>query len=95
MVYCAACGSQIPEGLRFCGNCGKAAPLPEDTQNLKTCPHCKSKIPKDATACRSCGKEVSGLALFGHGLQACGCILTLLITVPLALLFLFGYFSAK
>jgi len=56
---------------------------------LKQCPFCKSDIPKDASTCRYCAKGVSTVAMIGQGCQGVGCLLTLFVTVPIVLLFLF------
>lgn len=31
-MHCTTCGSYVPAGLRFCGNCGSPAPEPEETR---------------------------------------------------------------
>jgi predicted amidophosphoribosyltransferase len=56
----------------------------------KECPFCKSQIPAAASACKHCGKDVSTLHLVGKGMQSLGCLLTIFVTVPVLLLFLFA-----
>lgn len=57
---------------------------------MKTCPHCaETDLQDDATTCKHCGKDIgpgSGLVAAGQAMSAIGCLLTLLITVPIVLL---------
>jgi len=59
----------------------------------KVCRYCKSEVPKDAITCKFCTKDIgpgSALKETGQAIQGCGAILTLLITVPIVLFFLFA-----
>ena len=52
---------------------------------MRTCPHCREDVKDGATVCPHCQRQISTVAIVGEGLQAAGCILTLLITVPILL----------
>jgi hypothetical protein len=56
---------------------------------MRLCPYCKMEIPQDASICGHCRKNVSKLGMVGDGMQSCGLIMTLLITVPALLFFVF------
>ncbi|MCX5803451.1 MAG: zinc ribbon domain-containing protein [Proteobacteria bacterium] len=57
------CGAEIPEGIKFCGKCGKKI---DESENKiegtevtgKTCPHCGSQMAQDAKFCGKCGTEL-------------------------------------
>lgn len=53
----------------------------------RPCPFCKFEIPADAQICGHCRKQVSKLGMVGQGMQGCGLVMTLLITVPLVIAF--------
>ena len=64
-MKCINCGCELPEGARFCGNCG--APQPEHQQEeqqsgqqvqQRFCPHCGGANDADAVFCSICGKEL-------------------------------------
>ena len=59
---------------------------------VKTCPYCaEADLAVDAIVCKHCGKDIgpgSGLKEAGQNMQAIGCALTLLITVPIVLMVL-------
>lgn len=58
---------------------------------LESCPECDSEISTDAEECPQCGADVRhGCVKAGETMQSCGCILTLLITIPLLLILFFG-----
>lgn len=62
--------------------------------HMKTCPYCaETDLANDATVCKHCGKEIGPghqLKAAGQQMQAIGCGLTLLITIPIVLLVLLG-----
>ena len=54
-VKCPNCGRQLPEGARFCPECGAKTDPPRDNETL--CPHCGQKTPK-GKFCISCGQPL-------------------------------------
>lgn len=46
---CSKCGSAIPDGARFCMECGN--PLPEE----RLCKKCGAQVPQGAQFCAACG----------------------------------------
>src|SRR5918992_1719123 len=46
-LACAACGTENPEGARFCMNCGSSL--------ARTCPACGAAAPAGARFCTECG----------------------------------------
>jgi hypothetical protein len=69
IVYCPACGREIPADAGFCRECGHhlatrsrpAAAEPEASSVPATtaCPHCDAQVPVAAQFCGSCGKTVT------------------------------------
>ncbi|KPV51167.1 hypothetical protein SE17_22740, partial [Kouleothrix aurantiaca] len=65
MRACERCGAEIPEGGRFCIECGAPAPaatgpterLPERAGNL-ICATCGTRNPADAAFCVYCGQPL-------------------------------------
>lgn len=66
-MKCINCGCELPEGARFCGNCG--TPQPEHQQEeqqsgqqvqQRFCPHCGGANDADAVFCSICGKDMNG-----------------------------------
>jgi Double zinc ribbon/Adenylate and Guanylate cyclase catalytic domain len=51
-MECPSCQATVPEGGRFCMECG--APLP------RTCPTCANLIPAAAKFCPECGVSLTG-----------------------------------
>ncbi len=72
-IKCAKCGASLPEGAKFCLECGEkiAPPVPE---GMVVCPGCGKTVPKGkfcfecgykfVTVCPKCGKEVPEGAKF-------------------------------
>lgn len=66
-LKCASCGAALPEGAKFCLECGEkvAPPVPD---NMVVCPQCGKTVNKGKfclecgykfiTACPQCGKEI-------------------------------------
>lgn len=66
-MKCINCGCELPEGARFCGNCG--TPQTEHQQEeqqsgqqvqQRFCPHCGEANDADAVFCSICGKDMNG-----------------------------------
>jgi len=47
---CPKCGANLPEGSKFCLNCGAKVP--------NKCPQCKAELPENAKFCPRCGAQV-------------------------------------
>ena len=64
MAYCGNCGTQIPEGAKFCPNCGSSTDS-FNSQNSVTsksnpsCPHCGTEILEGDVFCWKCGKGLA------------------------------------
>lgn len=81
-MKCEGCGLVNPEGMKFCGNCGR--PLmatPAVTVDMKTrnCVSCGRPIGWDASICMYCGHDYRGKPKKGtEGYLLTGAILTLM-----------------
>src|SRR5215213_4492464 len=53
-MTCASCGTENPDGARFCMSCGAALE--------RRCPSCGTPAPADARFCMSCGSALDGSA---------------------------------
>lgn len=51
-VFCPNCGAEIPEGMKFCGQCGTKMDA------VKTCPKCKKKNEFSMQFCGYCGAKL-------------------------------------
>lgn len=51
-VVCSKCGAEIPEGMKFCGQCG--APVIRE----KICPNCGTKNDPKMNFCGQCGTKL-------------------------------------
>ncbi|MCH5165277.1 MAG: zinc ribbon domain-containing protein [Clostridiales bacterium] len=57
MKKCVECGFENADGMKFCGQCGKA--LPADVPQNQVCSSCGAKLPPDAVFCGKCGVRLS------------------------------------
>ena len=59
---------------------------------LIKCTACEKEISRTAKACPHCGElsKAAKISQMSTGLMGCGCLLTLLVTVPIVILFLIG-----
>lgn len=59
---------------------------------LRKCPDCGRDISTDAETCPYCGWKSTATKMHetGKAMQSCGLAMTLLITVPLVLIFIFA-----
>lgn len=53
-MFCRHCGTQIPDGSKFCPACGK----PLEDEKLLFCTSCGAQIPPEADTCPACGAAV-------------------------------------
>lgn len=49
-VFCTNCGKELPDGAKFCMNCGN----PVD----RKCPNCGKSVPSDGKFCMECGQKL-------------------------------------
>src|SRR3954452_4930995 len=54
-LACGQCGTENPEGARFCMSCG--------SQLERSCPNCGEPAPPQAKFCMSCGTALDGAAV--------------------------------
>ena len=55
-IACAACGAKIPEGSKFCLECGTKVVMPKKG-GMKICPRCKANVP-EGKFCLECGARL-------------------------------------
>ena len=72
MGFCMNCGQQLPDGAKFCADCGTAIGTvkPEGTQRkniydgeLHKCPNCGEVLNSFTANCPSCGYEIRNSAV--------------------------------
>lgn len=56
-MICSKCNCEIPDGSKFCTNCGATVSAPAD--NKKFCENCGLELPKGARFCAVCGAPVN------------------------------------
>lgn len=81
-MRCEGCGAVNPEGMKFCGNCGRplAVPMagPQDART-RNCVECGRPIGWDAALCMYCGHDYrAGPKKGTEGHLLTGAILTML-----------------
>jgi len=54
MPFCTNCGTQIQEGINFCGECGKPS-----LNSPCTCSNCGFKLLENSAFCSKCGNLVA------------------------------------
>lgn len=67
MSYCIECGQELPDGAKFCSNCGKSIKASSSTQRrtvydgeLHKCPNCGEILKSFEIICSTCGYELRG-----------------------------------
>ena len=59
MAACKNCGCELPEGAKFCRECGSEVIAEEYVGETKFCSNCGSEIPKNIKFCPECGAPTS------------------------------------
>ena len=49
-IHCPSCRTLLPQGARFCFECG--------TKIAEKCPECGAQLPSGAKFCLECGKKI-------------------------------------
>ena len=76
-IICSKCHAHIPEGQKFCSECGTKVEIPETKQSTgstaKVCPGCGAQVPDGRKFCGECGTKVdSGIQADPSHCQNCG-----------------------
>jgi hypothetical protein len=56
-MTCGACGFENPQGMKFCGECGRTLSI------LSVCPRCGSENPPAFKFCGECGATLGSARL--------------------------------
>ena len=72
MAFCTECGARLPDGAKFCANCGAAVavshatneniydrPIQTSQEKVLKCPSCHSPISRVDAVCPYCGAPIS------------------------------------
>jgi DNA-directed RNA polymerase subunit RPC12/RpoP len=72
MAFCANCGTQMGDGVKFRPSCGTQAggaaparPEKEKVGNIRKCPACGAEVPAMTAVCAECGHEFSNVSVGG------------------------------
>jgi len=65
-LLCPRCHNPVPEGSRFCPNCGAQLIA------INRCPYCQAELPAEAKFCSNCGRKLGEPLICPH----CGAKLT-------------------
>lgn len=60
MAPCKNCGCELPEGAKFCKECGIEVIQEELNTETKFCTNCGFKMPKSTKFCPECGSPTPG-----------------------------------
>lgn len=75
-LICQNCNASVPEGMKFCGECGSPVVKPkricsncgfEIPDGMKFCGECGTPVVRPPRVCSKCGTEVA------DGMKFCGC----------------------
>ncbi|MEM0492453.1 MAG: SPFH domain-containing protein [Candidatus Thermoplasmatota archaeon] len=53
-IKCGKCGAEVPEGTKFCNECGAKIVKP----GMTSCPKCNTEIPEGSKFCSGCGNKM-------------------------------------
>jgi predicted amidophosphoribosyltransferase len=65
---CTECKADLPNGTKFCTECGKpveTAPNVGESEETKTCPSCGAEVKSGTNFCIECGREIGETAATG------------------------------
>lgn len=57
-LTCTECGAEIPEGRKFCSECGAKVVIPEPEPAANVCPNCGAAIAEGKKFCGECGTKI-------------------------------------
>lgn len=58
-MFCPSCGANNPDGVAFCGSCGKPMPeVPRKDTLVSYCPRCGARPDPGAVFCGECGQQL-------------------------------------
>jgi TM2 domain-containing membrane protein YozV len=66
MTACKNCGCELPEGAKFCRECG----FEVITKETKFCSNCGTEIPRTSKFCPECGASTTGGPQAGSGTRS-------------------------